>query len=279
MTFNPKNKIKYSLIILSVLLILLHWCFDAVKPNNLLFSVHSLFPISFFETRYLYALMHAVPIVPILFLSFDKKVAFYKTWQYLFPALLIVAIPFWIWDILKTQREVWGFNPKYYTHLLLNLPIEEWFFFITFPWASVFIYLCLNVWFPKSTLLYFFRKNDKTITLSLVAFFYLIAFIFVGHLYTVTTFGIAATVLLAQYLNGDIHLRPLFYRAFLVATIPFIILNSVFTGAFTQQPIVVYNPEEYIGVRFGTIPLDDFSYNFALQLSVIIVFEFLRKRK
>ncbi len=223
--------------------------------------------------------MHVATLVPILFLSFDKKVAFYKTWRYLFPALIIVAIPFWIWDIFKTTREVWGFNPKYYTQLFINLPIEEWFFFITFPWASVFIYLCLNAWIPKSETIIFFQKNDSLITRTLIIFYYAVAFIFIGHLYTVTTFGIAATVLLAQYLLGEKKFRAYFFRAFLVSSVPFVIINSVFTGAFTAQPIVVYNPEEYMGIRFGTIPLDDFSYNFALQLSVLIVFEFLRKRK
>ena len=275
----PKNKIYYAVIALSFLLIALHWFFDSVKTNNLLFDIKPIYPIPFFETQYLYALMHAVPIIPILFLSFDRKVAFYRTWRYLFPALIIVAVPFWIWDVFKTAREVWGFNPKYYTQLFINLPIEEWLFFITFPWASAFIYLCLNAWIPKSKSLDFFQKKDTLITRALILFFYAVAFIFMGHLYTVTTFGIAGTVLLAQYLLGEKSLRPKFYRVFLVATIPFVIINSVFTGAFTAQPIVIYNPDEYIGLRFGTIPLDDFSYNFALQLSVIIIFEFLRKGK
>ena len=269
--------LHYSIIALSIALIKLHWFLDSVMPNHLKFDVKHIYLIPFFETRYLYLFMHFVPIVPILLLSFDRKVAFFKTWRYLFPAVIIVAVPFWIWDILKTERQVWGFNPKYYTQLIINLPIEEWFFFITFPWASVFIYLCLNAWFPTSKTLDFFTKNDKFVTIGLIVIFFAIGFTFIGHLYTVTTFGIAGTLLLAQYLLGEKSIRPYFYRAFLVATIPFILINSVFTGAFTVQPIVVYNPDEYIGKRFGTIPLDDFAYNFALQFGVIVVFYFLQQ--
>ena len=63
-------------------------------------------------------------IFPFL-LSFDKKVAFYKTWKYLFPAMFIVGLFFIVWDMLFTAKGVWGFNPAYISGIhIFNLPIE-----------------------------------------------------------------------------------------------------------------------------------------------------------
>lgn len=285
--FNKTRLFFYSIPLAGIVFIRFHWYFDVVKAHNLLFKIQPVFPISFFETHYLYVFAHLFAFIPVLFLSFDKKVAYYKQWRFVFPAIFIVAVPFWIWDIAKTDAGVWGFNPDYYTRLLINLPIEEWLFFITFPWASVFIYLCLNAYFPlkistnetraleneKNGSLFFLFDNDNLFTGLLIFFFFVIALIFWGHLYTVTTFSAAGFVLLWQFVCGNKMVRINFYRMFPIATIPFILINSVFTGAFTHAPIVVYNPEEYIGIRFFTIPLDDFAYNFLLTFSVVVIYD------
>jgi lycopene cyclase domain-containing protein len=273
-----KNNIFLKILIPSIglSLILYHWFSDSVKPNNLLYDVNEITRISFFETPYIYMYAHLFAIVPILILSFDKKVAFYKTWKYLIPALFIVAIPYWVWDIGKTTREVWGFNPSYYTFKILNLPIEEWAFFITFPFASIFIFECLNAYFPKSRFLSFLYKMDTPLSYALIFLFISVGFLYWGHLYTVTTFWIAAFLLIWQYLFGNKMMRIQFYRMFPLATIAFIIVNSIFTGSFTAQPVVVYNPEEYLGSRFLTIPYDDFTYNFGLQLSVLMLHNFFK---
>ena len=256
-----------------------HWFWDTTKPENLLFEVNRLTVVPFFETHYLYLYAHLFALIPILSLSFDKKVAFYKNWQYLLPALFWVAIPYWVWDIVKTHQQVWDFNPSYYTRLLLNLPLEEWGFFITFPFASMFIYDCLNAYFPKSRFLSLLEKIDTPLSISLIFLSFGIGLAFSGHLYTVTTFGFGGILLLWQYLYGSQAVRGVFYRAFLVGTIPFILVNGVFTGALTARPIVVYNPEEYLGIRFFTIPFDDFSYNFGLTLAVVMLYEWFKNKR
>lgn len=285
--FNNNRLFFYLIPLAGIFFILFHWYFDVVKADNLLFKIHPVVPISFFETHYLYVFTHLFAFIPVFCLSFDNKVAYYKHWRFVFPAIFIVAVPFWIWDIAKTVAGVWGFNPDYYTRLLINLPIEEWLFFITFPWASVFIYLCLNVYFPlnistnqtrifnekKNLLAFFISDTEKLFTVLLICFFFVISLIYWGHLYTVTTFSATGFVLLWQFLYGNKRVRINFYRMFPIATIPFILINSVFTGAFTRAPIVVYNPEEYIGIRFFTIPLDDFAYNFLLTFSVIVIYD------
>jgi lycopene cyclase domain-containing protein len=265
--------------VLALFIVVLHWRFTDVHAGQLLFEVERLGSVAFFESRYLYAFAHLFALIPVLALSFDRKVAYYREWKYLLPALFMVAIPYWIWDVAKTEAGVWGFNPKYYSFLILNLPVEEWLFFISFPFASVFIYCCLNAWLPETAFLNWLQRTEKYITTALILLFLGVGLLHWGKAYTVTSFWIAGFLLLWQRLYGTKNLRVLFYRLLPLATFAFVVVNSVFTGSFTAQPIVVYNPEEYLGIRFLTIPLDDFSYNFGLQLAVICLYEWFKNRR
>ena len=177
------NLAKNSLLVLAVGLVLLNWATADIRPNNLQLDVQPPLQVAFFETHYLYWLMHAFSFIPVFLLSFDKKVAFFKTWKHLFPALLTVAVIFWIWDIFKTHSQVWGFNPMYYTRLLVNLPIEEWLFFISFPFCSVFIYACLDAYFPNDTLAKFDRPLSILFGFGCLA----VGLVFWKNSYTATT--------------------------------------------------------------------------------------------
>ncbi len=83
-------------------------------------------------------------------LSFDKKVAFFKEWRFVFIATLAVAVPFLIWDELFTQWGVWGFNPNYLLKIYLgHLPLEEVLFFIVIPYNFIFILKVIQAYFPN----------------------------------------------------------------------------------------------------------------------------------
>jgi lycopene cyclase domain-containing protein len=61
----------------------------------------------------------------------------------------------------------------------------------------------------------------------------------------------------------------------IISLIPFVIVNGLLTGYLdVNTPPVWYNNDEIIGVRFLTIPLEDFLYNFVLIYSNYILFEF-----
>jgi lycopene cyclase domain-containing protein len=268
--------LKYLIPLIGLALILVHWQTHDVKPNNLLFDVNELWHIPFFETHNLYFYLHLVPLIPILTHSiwFDKKVFFPKTWKALFPALTIVAVVFWAWDSWKTLVGVWGFNPKYYTFLIGNLPIEEWCFFFTFPWAIMFFYHSLEVYYPENR---FFKSIERPLSIFLIFLFFGVAFVYWGKTYTSTTSVAAGTVLLWQFLfDKKTQFRGNFYRVFALGLIPFILTNGILTGIATEQPVVIYNPEEYMGIRFFTIPVDDFIYNFAMLFSVAWLYERFR---
>ncbi len=271
-----QRRVLLKILVISVTLgaILLQWATDTVQTNNFILDVRKTYLIPFFETKYLYLYLHLFALACVVPMSFERRLKYYTYWKALFPALLIVSIVFILWDIYKTYVGVWGFNPNYYTFLFINLPIEEWFFFITFPFASVFIYESLHYYFPTNSI----TKIEPFITITLIILFAIIGFSYWEKAYTSTVFISCAGLLLYQYLFIAPTYRGHFYFAVIVEYIPFILVNAALTGTFTQQPVVMYNPEEYLGLRFISIPLDDFAYNFVMQLSVVTLYEYFKEK-
>src|SRR6218665_513415 len=103
--------------------------------------------------HYLYLLIDFLSFIFPFIFSFYPKSNFSKKWKYLWPAILLTAIPFIIWDIWFTSMGVWGFNPRYVTGIYLSgLPIEEVLFFICIPYACVFTYEAINFLIKKDYL-------------------------------------------------------------------------------------------------------------------------------
>src|SRR5687768_13787782 len=102
---------------------------------------------------YIYLYLNLFTIFFPFVLSFDKRVQFYKNWPFLFPAIIVNALIFIAWDSTFTRIGVWGFNPGYLLGIyLFGLPLEEILFFITVPYACVFIYETLNAYISKDFL-------------------------------------------------------------------------------------------------------------------------------
>ena len=57
--------------------------------------------------------------------------------------------------------------------------------------------------------------------------------------------------------------------------LPFVIVNGALTGLFFDQTVVWYNPDQNLGIRFLTIPLEDFIYAHLLIFSNIIVYNYI----
>ncbi len=273
-THTPPTWLAYVIWSLLVGVVVVHWQLDTVTHNQLLMQVPHPFQFDFLETHWLYFMIHLLPFLPVALMSWDKKVAFYKSFRYVFPALLIVAVPFWAWDIVKTSAEVWGFNPRYYTVQFLHLPIEEWLFFINMPLAILFVYESLYAYFPN----FHFDRIERPLSYALVVFFLLVGFANWGRAYTATTFIPTGFFLLWHVLYVQHTRRGRFYATFLVGLLGFLMVNALLTGITTAQPVVVYNPDEYLGLRLWTIPLDDFAYNFLLLLSVITAYHWVQKQ-
>jgi lycopene cyclase domain-containing protein len=213
-------------------------------------------------------------IVPFLF-SFHPKLQFYKQWKPFFAANAIVLVVFVLWDIYFTQQGIWGFNEQYLTGFkVYNLPIEEILFFICIPYACVFTYHCLNLFF----------KMDLTPTLqqyvvvALLTVLLAVGIIYLNRWYTATTFISLSLVL------GFIHfvLKPKWLgqlmAIYLVLLLPFFIVNGILTGTGLPEPIVWYNDNHNLGLRMLTIPVEDTFYGFELILLNVLLYHTFQKR-
>lgn len=204
-------------------------------------------------------------------LSFDKKVAFYKKWKYLFPAIILVAIFFLIWDYFFTAWNVWSFNEDYITGIkLLNLPIEEVLFFFTIPYACVFIYECLIAYFPKDYL----KKWAILITIIIMVLDAILLAFNYGKLYTSVTLILLGAYLMQLLVVNRAQWLGRFYLAYIIALIPFLIVN----GILTAKPVVIYNDMENLGIRIFSIPVEDTLYMMLLLLMNIALYERFQKR-
>lgn len=214
-------------------------------------------------------------LIPFLF-SFEKKwMNFIRFWKPFFSAIILVGLFFIIWDIYFAYENVWGFNNEYLIGIRwFKLPLEEWLFFLLIPYASNFIHYSLEYFFPKLEL-------SKNITQSITIVLFVMSLgIFIWNLdkiYTAASFGLFALLMLFQMLFQWKYARR-FYLSFIVIYIPFFFVNSALTGSYSDNPVVFYNDAENLGIRIGTMPLEDSFYCFSMLYGSVLVFEFLRKK-
>jgi lycopene cyclase domain-containing protein len=76
----------------------------------------------------------------------------------------------------------------------------------------------------------------------------------------------------------DPSLLPSYYLTFLFILIPFFIVNGILTGSGITEEIVWYNDSENLGLRLGTIPIEDMIYAFSLILLNLTTFRMLSRK-
>jgi len=222
----------------------------------------------------LYLYIDLLTISAPFLLSFDKRVAFYKQWKYLFPAILLMAVVFIAKDVIFAASAIWGFNDTYLVGIrILGLPIEEWMFFFVVPYAIVFIYACLVVYVKKDIL----KSVHRPFFILLSAVLLIIGVIYYDRLYTSVIFILTALLLLYNVYKKQPWLSY-FLLAYLVSLIPFIIVNGALTGYFTPEPIVWYDDSQNLGIRILTIPIEDTIYSLMMMLMTVQLMEWFKKK-
>ncbi|MCA9731207.1 MAG: lycopene cyclase domain-containing protein [Deferribacteres bacterium] len=225
-----------------------------------------------------YLLINVFTIAIPLAFSFHKKLQFHRTWIAFWPATLFTAAIFIIWDIIFTNLGIWGFNRDYLTGIqLLNLPLEEWLFFICIPYAIVFTYAALK----KIVRVDYFQGQAKSLNWVLSLLLFALASTHTNQLYTAVTFFATALFLLWHifYLQAD-YMKGFYLSYLLIFLGPFLIVNGILTGSFIDEPVVWYNNSENFSIRVLTIPIEDFVYGFLLYLMNVTLYEsYLSKQK
>jgi lycopene cyclase domain-containing protein len=147
-------------------------------------------------------------------------------------------------------------------------------FFIAIPYACLFTFHSLNYLVKKDYL----GKYAGGITLVLAVFLLVIGLMNTGRLYTSVTFIATGSFLLFQrfVIRGEYMGR--FYLMYTVTLIPFFIVNGLLTGSFIPEEVVYYDNAQNLGIRIGTIPVEDMVYGLLMLLMNVTWFEFLKKR-
>lgn len=222
----------------------------------------------------LYSIILLCSIVVPLVLSFDKKLQFYKQWKFLLPSTIIVALFYIAFDIYYTKLGIWGFNPRYHSSIVLyKLPLEEWLFFIVIPYASIFLHDSIVLYFSNIRIS---NKIAKYLSFALILLSLSIVLFNLEKAYTTYIFSLLILVLLFSFFDKT-NIISKFYCTFLVILVPFLIVNAILTGSFINEPVVWYNNNENLGIRFLTIPVEDFGYAFSLILFNLLLRVKLKK--
>lgn len=213
-----------------------------------------------------YLILNLIIFFGPLLLSFEKSVHYFSQWKYAFKAIVMVGIPFIIWDISVNHRH-WWFNSNYTLNFqLLGLPLEEWLFFITVPFSVLFIWEIFSKKTGNPVNLKQLPIQKIIIGLAIpgIILFYL------GKEYTgLAIIALSITGIMDLNLKTQIFLRKNTYVYLGIVTL----LNLIFNGYLTGRPIVLYNEAYQLNWRIITIPIEDFIYGYSLILSNTILFE------
>jgi lycopene cyclase domain-containing protein len=99
---------------------------------------------------------------------------------------------------------------------------------------------------------------------------------FYDRWYTLIDFLFLAVAAVLGYLYGRSVLRR-FLIAFPIILIPFFLVNGVLTGTGLPEPVVWYNDSQNMGIRIGTIPVEDMAYAFSMLFFNLLLIELWKK--
>jgi len=211
-----------------------------------------------------YLLIDFLIIILPLIVSFFPYLSYYKKFPYVLFSIFAGGLFFVTWDIIATLRGDWAFNPEHVMGIsFAGLPLEEVLFFIVVPFSLLLTY---------EQAAYLFK--DRTVPwkpwmgyaagVSLV----FISLLFLGKNYTFMAVLSAGVVMLliSRFCPGMME-RLSFWAYLLTGYLLFVLFNYF----LTSLPVVIYSSSAVSGIRFLTIPIEDFFYNFAL-ISVYLAF-------
>lgn len=219
-----------------------------------------------------YLLFDAVIALPLVAAWWLRPAWFAGGWR---PALRAVAfgtLPFVAWDVMVVGRHWWFDERRVLGPAALGLPIEEWLFFLVVPLACLFTWEVL-LGGARARLGAIGRRGR--VVLGALALAAVLAWSG-GREYTALALtAVVGAVLLDDALGtglvGSARMR--------VHGLVVLALTAVFNGYLTARPIVHYDDAYTLGVRIGTIPLEDFAFGLAFVLVTTSLYQRARGRQ
>lgn len=211
--------------------------------------------------------------------SWEKRIRYASKWKFLAPAIALTGVFFIAWDVFFTRIGVWSFAPEYVTGIwLVDLPIEEWLFFIIIPFCCVFIYECVDYFLGEKVWQSWAPYVFYALALGLGA----LAIYHHDKWYTSVKLGSMALMIVIHIAWFGHRYLGRFLVAYLFTLIPFLLVN----GTLTYLPVVSYNDAENLGIRisdltgipFFNIPIEDTMYSMLLLMMNVSLYEYGKSR-
>ncbi|KMQ61873.1 lycopene cyclase [Chryseobacterium sp. BLS98] len=225
---------------------------------------------------YTYILINFFTVIICFLASFDKRIQFNRLFGKFLLSSTIVAIPFIIWDVWFTAKGVWWFDLSYTLGFkIAGLPIEEWLFFYCIPFACVFTYYCIEKFFDLGLA----NAFNNIIVFTAVIVLSVVGLLNYDRIYTLLT--VIITILTLGYLHFMAKKEWIGKASFvyLILMPGFFAVNGILTGSLIPSPVVNYNPDDFLGVRMGTIPVEDVVYGYSQFLLNIYFFKKITKNE
>lgn len=225
---------------------------------------------------YTYSLILFFTVIICFIASFDRRIKFHKHFDSFLKAAVLVAIPFIAWDVWFTARGVWWFNTDYTLGIVIaGLPLEEMLFFIFIPFSCIFTYYTIDK---------YYRWEVLSAFNNLLAFVSIIVLSVAGLLntdkiYTLITAIVTILTLIYLHFIAKAAWLTKASAVFTLLMLGFFPVNGILTGSFLENPIVNYNPKDFLGIRMFTIPIEDAVYGYSQFLLVIYFFKKFQKTK
>jgi lycopene cyclase domain-containing protein len=230
-----------------------------------------------FPAKYTYLLLMLGSLAYPLIQSFEHRVKMYTRWRDMFPAILITASVFTIWDVYFTLEGVWSFSATHtLSPRLAGMPLEEWSFFFIIPYCCFFVYFVSN-YYLKARIL---QKHQYVIARVLGVLLAVVGAIYFTRVYTsVACLGAGALLVFLSF-KKEFNFLGRFFLGYLFCLIPFILVN----GQLTHIPVVMYNDAENTGIRIFiegicNIPIEDLAYNLLMLLMNVAIYEYRVRRR
>jgi len=197
---------------------------------------------------------------------------FYKKVPYVLQSIAFISTAYIVWDVIATERGDWAFNPEHLIGFyILDLPLEEILFFITVPYACIFIFETVSFYVKEVK----FNFNNKLFLISAVLLI-IFGIIFYNQNYTFTVSIFTAAFFIGAILfNKYLLASRNFWITMLISFLPFLIVNYFLTSI----PVVTYNDAAFSAMRFITIPYEDFLYSFSMISLWILFYELAKEKK
>lgn len=226
--------------------------------------------------KFTYALILFFTVIICLIASFDRRIKFNQHFSAFLKAAIVMAIPFIAWDVYFTAKGVWWFNTDYTMGLnIAGLPLEEMLFFIFIPFSCVFTFYTIDKYYKWNALSGF---NNILVFVSVIVLS-VVALLNTDKIYTLVIAVVTIATLIYLHFIARSEWITKASVVFTILMLGFFPVNGILTGSFIENPIVNYNPTDFLGIRMFTIPIEDAVYGYSQFLLVLYFFKQFQKIK